>query len=120
MRRLILITLCLLLPLKALAAVVVPVAGLPGMAGMSTMIESAAPAETSAHCLQMAADAARDAAGDHNTADPDHPCPHLAMATLAQAAVVFVPADTPNPTPSFVSRERASVVLDVPLPPPWF
>lgn len=117
MRRLVLITLCLLLPLKALAAVVVPVTGLPGLVNLAE--PAAEPA--SAHCLQMAqmaaADTAHDAA-DHTAPDPDHPCPHLAMATLAQSAVIFLPSDAAVATPGFTPRDWVSVVLAVPLPPP--
>ena len=118
MHRLVLIAICLLLPLKALAAVVVPIAGLPGLAAEHAAAMAQTPAHDLAanpHCVFMAAEA--KAAPDHSPAT-DHPCPHLAMATLGGHTSLALPADDPVAAPQFVPNEFVSVVLDVPLQPP--
>lgn len=118
MHRLVLIAICLLLPLKALAAVVVPIAGLPGLAAEHTAAMAQTPAHDMAanpHCVFMAAEA--DVAPEHSPVS-DHPCPHLAMATLGGHAPLSLPADDPVAPPRFTTSEFVSVVLEVPLPPP--
>ncbi len=118
MRRLLLAFICLLLPLKALAAVVVPIAGLPGLAVELAAATVQAPEPEPAanpHCVFMAAEA--DVAPEHSPVS-DHPCPHLAMATLGGYAPLSLPADDPVAPPRFTTSEFVSVVLEVPLQPP--
>lgn len=126
MRRLILIALCLLLPLKALAAVVVPIAGLPGLAAdiradiradtRAAMASSSYEMDATPHCVFMAAQPMEAAPADSPA--PDHPCPHLAMATVSSHLALALSSDDPVATPRFTPHEFVSVVLDVPLQPP--
>lgn len=116
MRRLLLITLCMLLPLKAMAAVVVAIAGVPDFSA-PTMTMSMEHEATSAHCLTMAN--ADSMAGEHGESDDtDHPCPHLGMATVGATPILFFAAELPVAPPTASPHEFVSVVLDVPLQPP--
>ncbi len=114
MRRILLIVLALVLPLKAVAAGVVPIVGTP------EHVHAAAHAPASMH-----AGAAHDgcAAHTHEVPTPastlhDHACPHLGMASMAPPLVTFESERCAPRAPSEFVATFASVVLDVPSPPP--
>jgi hypothetical protein len=110
MRRCLILILCLLLPLKALAAVVVPITGLPGVAAEASVQAKGGGVPCAFHEQMTADDADRGA--------PDHPCPHLAMASLPSAMTLELPPVVPPAAPAAVPSRFASVVHAVPLPPP--
>jgi len=121
MRPVLALVLAVVLPLKAVAAVVVPIVGTPHHG------------HAVGHPVQAATPEAGDGASGHDHAGcpgssdqspsgadtlHDHACPHLAMATIvpalpALAASERAPAAVPRTAPPFVS-----IVLDLPVPPP--
>lgn len=110
MRRRLILILCLLMPLKALAAVVVPITGLPGLAAEASVQAKSG----GVHCAfheQMVAD-------DTDGGAPDHPCPHLAMASLPSAIALELLPDVPPAAAAAPPSRFVSVVHAVPLPPP--
>lgn len=110
MRRCLILCLCLLLPLKALAAVVVPITGLPGLAAEASVQAKGGGVPCAFH-EQMVAD-------DGDDGLPDHPCPHLAMASLPATLIVELGPETPPAAPAAPPSRFVSVVHAVPLPPP--
>lgn len=116
MRRLLLILLAFVLPLKATAAGVVPIVGATQHAHVP------AHEHASAHA---AIGQAHDDCGAHAAEVPaaadtlhEHACPHLGMASVAPAAAAFETERAAPRAPSAVVAHFVSVVLDVPSPPP--
>lgn len=110
MRRLLVLIFSLLLPLKAVAAVIVPIVGKPGHAHAA---HGTAAQTAHAHCIGMT-----DASPSPAEPLHDHGCPHLAMSMLpAQLAAAPVQPASGPPAPQ-MQPARIGVVLDVPRPPP--
>lgn len=110
MRRLLVLLIALVLPLKGAAAVVVPVVG---KAGHAHAAPGAAAQMVHAHCLGMSESSPSPAEPLH-----DHGCPHLAMSMLpAQSAAPCARAASAPPVP-LAQLAPISVFLDVPRPPP--
>jgi hypothetical protein len=116
MRRLLLVVLALVLPLKAVAAGVIPIVGAPEHAHVP------AHAQVSAHAAMSNA---HDDCGAHAEAVPaaadtlhEHACPHLGMAFVALSLTSFEPDRSAPRVPSALAVDFVSVVLDVPSPPP--
>jgi hypothetical protein len=124
MRRALALMIALVLPLKGMAAVVVPIVGSPNhqhaahaqhaqvaqdgpAAGTSGHHTPHAACEGSAEVSQAAADTLHD-----------HACPHLAMVMMAMAAPTLEPERRTPPPAVEPARAPASVVLDLPVPPP--
>jgi hypothetical protein len=118
-RRLLLVLLSLLIPLKIAAAAVVPIVGMPAM-----MVE-----HNTAH-RQHAAVAADHGSATDDACCPDHVygagsdrlhdhgCPHLAMSgPTGVLPALPMPHFTPQPPAEPVLR-FVSVILEVLLPPP--
>lgn len=114
MRRLLLVVLTVVLPLKAVAAGVVPIVGVPehvhAPAHAATGGELAG---THTGCDAGAAELAAPADTVH-----DHACPHLGMASVAPAALTFEAERLAPRAPHTFVAHFVSVVLDVPSPPP--
>lgn len=110
MRRLLVLLIALVLPLKSAAAVIVPIVGKPGHAHAAP---GAAAQSAHAHCIGMT-----DASPPPAEPLHDHGCPHLAMSMLPArlASAPVQPASAP-PAPQ-AQPARIGVVLDVPRPPP--
>lgn len=120
MRRALALLIAIVLPLKALGAVVVPITGAPnhahaGHAQVHVVGDAGAHEASPVHlvCAGMSDHSPSDAGTLH-----DHGCPHLAMATMVPAQPSMeidgrVTLAPPRVVPSFVS-----VVLDLPVPPP--
>lgn len=146
MRKLLLILLAVVMPLKAVAAAVVPITGgwahaqhsEQAVADDATPLDSqhvghmhAAPHVTvhDATAAEVAASAATaaDAVSDAVPADGsthssihDHPCPHMGMASMAVAAAL-APATYAKPElAAELPVQFNSVVHEVPYPPPTF
>jgi hypothetical protein len=129
MRRLLLIVLACVLPLKSVAAAVVPIVGVP--APLLAVHASAAdpgahgaalpPCHVQADLIDPDDHAIDDGTPAHGT-DGDRlhkqSCPHLAMATILMptARTTFDPL--PPARPATRTTALVSVVLDVPRPPP--
>lgn len=114
MRRLLLVVLALVLPLKAVAAGVVPIVGTPEHAHVSAQAATHATVDRShdgcgAHAAEV------QAAGDTLH---EHACPHLGMASVAPQFATFEAEHFAPRPPSEVVAHFVSVVLDVPSPPP--
>lgn len=116
MRRLLLVVLALVLPLKATAAGVVPIVGAPEHAHVPAHVQVAAHA---------AIGHAHDDCGAHAAEVPaaadtlhEHACPHLGMASVAPVAATFEAERFAPRAPSAFVAHFVSVVLDVPSPPP--
>jgi hypothetical protein len=117
MRRVLLLLLSLLIPLKIAAAAIVPIAGLPALG-----VE-----HVTAHLHHAAAiddqSMASDEACPHSGATGDdrlhgQGCPHLAMAALASVLPDLRLPHSPPLPPTEPAQCFISVVLDVLLPPP--
>jgi hypothetical protein len=119
MRRVLIFLLACVLPLKAAAAMVVPIIGAPAaFAAAAPHAADAHAGHTAAH--DTAADNEAPCCCDEGARDlmHDHGCPHLAMAVVA-TSVIAVPASPVAPQQvGHTSRSAPSVVLDVPCPPP--
>lgn len=128
MRRVFLLLLALILPLKAIGAVVVPITGTPHHhhqaqhqhepathAGSTQGDHQSPHHHVSAHasCEGMA-----QSVDAHEGTLHEHACPHLGMATLVSTVT---PLEPPSVAP-FVEDHAAipftSVVLDIVVPPP--
>ncbi|GAB4482482.1 MAG: hypothetical protein OHK0044_31520 [Burkholderiaceae bacterium] len=114
MRRLLIVVLALVLPLKAVAAGVVPIIGTPEHAHVAVHA-----------AVQASADHEHDdcgahAAKVHSAADTlhEHACPHLGMASVAPQLATFETEHFAPRAPSETVAHFVSVVLDVPSPPP--
>ncbi len=114
MRRLLLVVLALVLPLKAVAVGVVPIVGAPWHLHVA--------AHTAA---QVSVDLAHDGCDAHGAEVPTagdapfgHACPHVGMAFVAPAPAAFEPDRFAPRAPCARAANFVSVVLDVPLPPP--
>lgn len=116
MRRLFILLLAMIVPLKAWAAVALPVALKMSHAGThSTSLHAGAAGVHADH----AADAAANCCDDHESgAMHSHECPHLAMPLLAAAAPLLELQRVSVPPPAMPASRLHSVVLDVPLQPP--
>ncbi len=103
--------LAIVLPLKTLAAVVIPITGLP------EHHHSAQVHVAHAHCEFVDGDVPDS---DHNTPAPlhEHTCPHLGMASIPLVILSAAHPGTRPSAPTFSARPLVSVVLDVPHPPP--
>jgi hypothetical protein len=114
--RSLLILLAIVLPLKAAAALVVPIVGAP--AALAAAQPQAALEHHGAHVTADGAPA--PCCCDQETQDRlhDHGCPHLAMAVVASGAVLLPVASPTGQSAQHVSPPAPSVVLDVPCPPP--
>lgn len=115
MRRALLILLAFVLPLKAAAALVVPIVGAPVAFVAAQAHDMAAHAHHDAQDADEAPCCCDDGARDLMH---DHGCPHLAMAVVATDLVAFTAAPTAPQRAQHASRSGPSVVLDVPCPPP--
>jgi len=116
MRRLLIVLLVLLVPLKAWASVALPLA-----AGMEHA--GALAVQHAGHMAQAHAGAAHgpaDHAGcDSHDAEPHtHDCPHLTMPLLFVAPSVRATLPGSIHLPAATARPMTSIVLDVLLPPP--
>ncbi len=116
MRRLLLVVLALVLPLKAMAAGVVPIVGAP------EHVHVAAHAHPSAHALigQAHDDCGARAAEVPAAGDTlhEHACPHLGMASVPPPVATFETERVAPRAPSAAVAHFVSIVLDVPSPPP--
>jgi hypothetical protein len=124
MRRALALMIAFVLPLKGMAAVVVPIIGSPNhqhaaQTQHAQVTPDEAAAETSGHHTAHAA-CEGSAEVSQAAADTlhDHACPHLAMVMMAMAVPTFEPARRTPPPAVEPARARASVVLDLPVPPP--
>jgi hypothetical protein len=116
MRRILLIVLAIVLPLKAVAAGVVPIVGAPEHG------HAAAHAPGALHAGAMHAHDGCDAHA-HEVSTPantlhEHACPHLGMASIVPPLVTFESEHFVPRAPSEFVATFASVVHDVPSPPP--
>lgn len=119
MKRFLILLLVLLLPLKAAAAHVVAIAGAPGHAHATQHAgHDAAGAGHSPHSPYCAAMADVDEPDTPAGALHDHGCPHLGMASMATAIVVFDGSQAPLVAPARAAVRFSSITLDVPRPPP--
>jgi len=115
MRRLLIILIVLVLPLKAFASVAAPFAG--GKHASESSVRHHAD-----HAVQAPGDGS--AAGNascchHGHADSSaHECPHLAMPLLAPSPAIAAIYRDARARPLDQARRFASVVLDVLHPPP--
>ena len=108
----------IIIPLRLLAAGVVPIVGTPGHAHDTVRHDVPAPAERDA-------EDAHDACAAHATSSDapadslhEHGCPHLGMASMS-APVISANLEPQSPRGgAHVELAFDSVVLDVPLPPP--
>src|SRR5512134_1587010 len=115
MRRVLILLLAVILPLKAVGAVVVPITGAPNHEHAVQSHEPAAHHAVAEHsgCVGSSAEVAADAGVAH-----EHACPHLAMVTLVPA-LPSIEADRGTPhIEERPSRPLESVVLDLLVPPP--
>jgi hypothetical protein len=126
MRRILLLLLTFALSLKAAAAGIVPIAGAPlhdngGASHRPAHVHAAAGArhvEHAHHAHDVAAAPDCCLAQDEQQPAHEHQCPHLAMATvLPETPAVETERVTAPPQPAALV-EAASVVLEVPTPPP--
>lgn len=121
MRRALLLLLVVVLPLKALAAGIVPIIGAPGYGAeqpaqhVAPVADSAAAAPCPMHAAMGADQAASDGPVD---ALHDHACPHLAMASVVSVVVCVAPDHSRPRIATQPSAPLSSIVLDVPSPPP--
>jgi hypothetical protein len=125
LRRLVIVMLVLLLPLKAAAALVLPLTGMPqhGGARMLHAIHASGQEQAAHHCEQ--ADLA-DSQHSEGSAKSQHSpsasapleCPHLAMPALAAPPGITVAAGEHAAPQATEVREPASIAIDVPSPPP--
>lgn len=134
--RVLAVVLAVLLPVKTLAAVVIPITGVPGHHHRSEAAHAADRHDAvdhsevlpghrghSGHADPHASHGAPQCAA-HATQLPDgdsvheHGCPHLGMASICMAVLSIGATDASPCAASAVDTPRASVVLDVPLPPP--
>jgi len=114
-RRLLIILLVLVLPLKAFASVDLSLAGgkHAGESGLHDHVD---------HAVQAHGDGT--AAGNASCCDfghadsSGHECPHLAMPLLAASPAIAASDRDPDARPLARARAFASVVLDVLHPPP--
>ena len=121
MRRILLIVLALVLPLKAVAAGVVPIVGTPEHAHtaahapgpMHAVHGYAAAAPAHDGCVAHAHDVSKPANALH-----EHACPHLGMASIAPRLAAFEFERFAPRAPSEFVATFVSVVHDVPSPPP--
>jgi len=114
-RRLLIILLVLVLPLKAFASVAAPLAG-GKHAGESSVRHHADPAVQAHGDGTDAGDASCcDLGHAHSSA---HECPHLAMPLLAPSPGIAEIDRDPGAKPLAQARGFVSVVLDVLHPPP--
>lgn len=116
MRRILLIVLALVLPLKAVAAGVVPIVGTP------EHVHAAAHAPGPMHAGAAQAHDGCDAHA-HEVFAPastlhEHACPHLGMASIVPRLATFEAERFAPRVPSEFVATFASVVHDVPSPPP--
>ncbi|HEU0200047.1 MAG TPA: hypothetical protein VFR86_06385 [Burkholderiaceae bacterium] len=136
MRRWLLILLAVVLPLKAVAAAVVPITGgwahaqLPEQAmthGASAVAgvhagHAQGAAVESTHAISFAADAAAsdatpaDTTGTHTI--HDHPCPHMGMVSMTGSPAVTPATYAAPELPAEPHARFDSVIHDVPSPPP--
>lgn len=121
MRRVLILLLAVVLPLKSVGAAVVPITGAPNHEHAVTAHAAAPAHETVPHqhavdhsaCNGMSGTVEADASLAH-----EHACPHLAMVTLVPALPV-IEADRRTPRiEERPARPLTSVVLDLPVPPP--
>lgn len=107
MRCVLILLLAIVLPFKAVAAAVVPIVGSPNHA------HAPHAAAEHAHCDGAAAAVDADADTLH-----EHACPHLAMVMLAANVPALEPLRGTPRVAAQSERAPASVVLDIPSPPP--
>lgn len=127
MRRALLLLLALILPLKAIGAVVVPITGTPHhhhtqhvhelvtQAGLAHGDHESQHQHASPHatCEGMAQSVDANEGTLH-----EHACPHLGMATLIPAVALLEPQSTPPYVEDHAVVSFTSVVLDIIVPPP--
>lgn len=118
--RILLLVLVLVLPLRLLAAGVVPIIGMPGhdhqpVDAMKSGQTSGTANEPHAHegCAAHASEIAAPADAVH-----EHGCPHLGMASMSAPSWPLTLADRPPPLAAHGAVTFVSVVLAVPSPPP--
>lgn len=115
MRRVLILLIALVLPLKAVGAVVVPITGAPNHEH-AVQAHDDAPHE---HVVEHAACAGLSSAVDGDANLPhEHACPHLAMVTLVPAMPVIEADRRTPPVEERAALPLTSVVLDLPVPPP--
>lgn len=118
MRRLLILLLVLLVPLKAWASVALPLAAGMEHAG-ALAVQHAGPMAQAHAGAAHAHDSAAGAGCDSHDAEPhSHDCPHLAMPLLFVAPTVRAAPPGSVHLPTTPARPMTSVVLDVLLPPP--
>lgn len=127
MRRFVLILLCVVLPLKAVAAVAIPITGgwsHTHQSHRSAADEHGVAAEASADEVKKASTLSPcDAhAQDSNDSTPvhEHSCPHMGMVSMSGPAVIFPQVDASPESPIESGAVFISVIQEVPSPPPTF
>lgn len=115
MRRLFILLLAVVLPIKAWAGIAQPLAAKTGAGGTQAGVF---------HAGMAGAHAGHDAAADVDCCHSDagaaaaHECPHLVMPLVAAPEQQVTFAAVRLPPPSLLASRRDSIVLDVLLPPP--
>ena len=131
--RLLALLLAIVLPMRLMAAGIVPIVGMPGHAHQHAVHSAAAhayaqhalakaprapaalPADDGGHRACAAHAAAADAPADSLH---EHGCPHLGMASMSAPVPLPVTTRAQPRVLSAPSARYVSVVLDVPSPPP--
>jgi hypothetical protein len=116
MRRLLIVLLVLLVPLKAWASVALPLAAGIEHAGALSVQHVGQTAQAHAGAAHGSADHA--GCDSHDSEPHSHDCPHLTMPLLLVAPPVRATLPGSVHLPAAPARPMTSIVLDVLLPPP--
>ncbi len=116
MRRLLILLLVLVVPLKAWAAVALPHAAGKEHPGSLTVQHAGQAAQ--AHADPATGQAEDDCCPDYASSPHSHDCPHLTMPLLVHQPLVRAMSSGALERPAAAARPLTSVVLEVPLPPP--
>lgn len=116
-RRLFIVLLAIVLPLKAWAGVMLPVAVKAGAGEARPSVVHAGTA--------MMAHGEQGAASGEDRCEPQagvpaaaHECPHVVMPVVVASPQQLTFAASRLPPPTLLASRPSSIVLDVPLPPP--
>jgi hypothetical protein len=122
MRRLLILLLVLVVPLKAWASVALPLAAGVENAGLAHVQHVGHMAQAHADHDDQSAHVAdgldTECCADHAAEPHSHECPHLTMPLLVPAQTARAFDSEPGKQPVLAAPRLASVVLDVLLPPP--
>lgn len=121
MRRLLILLLMIVVPLKAWASVALPLAAGMAHSGSLTMKHigqmAYAQAQHSDHAEHAGA-VSNECCADHAAGPHSHECPHLTTPLLMQASLARTVTPGACERAAVAARPLISVVLDVLLPPP--